>query len=302
MQKRILLTGAQGFVAGSVLRQRDDGQVYAVSRGKPLLWGRDIHWCQLNPCDSHALTALFEEVRPTAVIHTAALANIDYCQAHREEAHRVNTVLTQQIAQLSRRYGAKMVYCSTDNIYDGVKGLYSETDAAVPVNWYGETKLRAEDAVLNVAHGVVARVSLVMGVPMLGAGNSFLSWMMARFKAGEVVETPDNEIRTPIDVVTVARALLELAGNTYEGTLQLAGNNRINRYAMVCQIAEQLGYSHSLVRVNDPTEIPGRADRPLDASLDNTKARALLQTPMLGVAEGVDLVLRTKANLEKNLG
>src|SRR5262249_48354540 len=100
-------------------------------------------------------------------------------------------------------------------------------------------------------------------------------------------------IRTPIDVITLGRALLELAANDLTGILHLAGNTRLNRYEMAIQIAERLGFPQDLVKPTNSNAMPNRAPRPNDASLNNSKAKHALRTPMLSLSEGLDLILET---------
>jgi dTDP-4-dehydrorhamnose reductase len=186
-----------------------------------------------------------------------------------------------------------MVYLSTDSVFDGERGNYSEEDRPSPVNYYAETKVRGEEAVRAMdSDWVIARLSLVVGLPTIGAGNSFLPKMLAVLESGKEVGVPGNEIRTPVDVITLGRALLELAGREETGIFHLAGNDAISRFEMAKRIAEKWGCPSSLVVRKDSGSIPGRATRPRDASLDNSKSRRLLETPMLGLDEALDLIRR----------
>jgi dTDP-4-dehydrorhamnose reductase len=240
------------------------------------------------------LRHLFESWRPTALIHAAAVANIDYCQSHEQEADTVNVETTRHLAELCGEHGARMVFCSTDSIFDGKRGMYVESDAPHPLNHYAQTKVRAEQIVLaELENAVVARLALVMGFPLIGRGNSFMANMLTSFREGMPVTMPENEIRTPIDVITLGQALLELASNDYRGILHLAGNTRINRYEMGIQIATRLGFARELIKPTNSNAIPGRASRPDDASLDNSKSRNVLKTSMLSLADGLNLVLGT---------
>lgn len=292
VKRRLMVTGGRGFVAGSVIAQAGaEWEVHVLSRGAALTRGAGVRWHTLDPL-AGGLSEVFEEVKPSCVIHLAAMADIDACEADPDAARRANVEFTKALAERCARHGAKLVYASTDNVFDGERGLYAEDDLAAPVNYYGVTKLEAEGVVSErVADGVVARVSLVMGFPVLGSGNSFLSRMIPALEAGEELGVPDREIRSPVDVVTLGRALLELAGGEFRGRIHLAGDDVLNRHAMVRRIAVALGYSADLVAVNDPTSISGRAERPVDVSLDNGKARGMLETPMRGLEEGLELVL-----------
>ena len=229
MGKRLLVTGYGGFVAGSVVKQAEaDWDVIALSRRNIVNGRDDITPHSIRPSGTWSAAAGLRRSQPAAVIHAAAIANIDFCQSHQEEAEAINVGVTARLAELCRQYGSRMVFCSTDTVFDGKQGMYVEEDVPCPLNYYAETKVRAEQIVqAELDNVVVARLSLVMGFPLIGAGNSFLANMIASFQKGIPVPMPENEIRTPIDVITLGRALLELAGNDFTGILHLAGNTRL---------------------------------------------------------------------------
>ena len=291
-RNKLIVTGAHGFVAGSVLAQSgDEWQVHAVSRGEPLA-GRDaLQWHTCDPRQPGQIAQLFHEVRPQAVIHTAALADIDFCQAHPEAARTGNVDFTHIVADLCADTGARLVFCSTDTIFDGEHAPYSEDDPPGPVNLYAQTKVEAEQLVARLgSQAVIARLSLVVGLPLLGAGNSFLVRMIAALKDGKAVSMPEQEVRTPVDVITVGRALLELAAGNHHGIFHLAGHSRVTRLEMAQQIARRFGLPEHLVVAQGGANAPGRAARPRDVSLDNAKACAQLETPMLTLDDGLSLI------------
>ena len=133
-----------------------------------------------------------------------------------------------------------------------------------------------------------------MGLPVYGKGNSFLADMLDKSSRQEPIKFPANEIRTPIDVVTLGAALVELAGNDFGGIVHLSGNSRLTRYEMGLQIAESVGIPLNLVVSTDSNSMPGRAPRANDASMDNSLACRILKTPMLSLTEGLDLTLNFK--------
>jgi len=293
MSRRLIVTGARGFVAGSVIAQAlGTWEVHALSRSPAFLEREGLHWHPLNIGDPAALRQCFRDVAPEAVIHTAALADIDYCEAHPDEAEQVNAEVPRQLAGLCAAVGARLIHCSTDNVFDGEQGNYSEEDPPGPLSVYARSKVKAEQYVAAMGQGAVAaRVAVVMGFPVLGAGNSFLSRMVPRLASGQKLGVPNNEIRSPIDVITLGRALLELAASPYTGCLHLAGNDILNRFDMVRRIARRLNFDENLAVPNDPSGIPGRAARPRDVSLNNAKARILLKTSFCGLEEGLERVL-----------
>lgn len=294
MAIKILVTGGQGFVAGSIITQASAGcELHVISRtARPSELAPHVSWHVLDWRDRDALSQTLRAVEPEAIIHPAAVAGIDYCELHQAEAREANIEFTFEMAGISRDLGAKFVFVSTDNVFDGENAPYNEESPTNPINYYGQTKLEAERAAVETLDRcVVARLALVMGLPMLGPGNSFLARMIPALEAGEELGVPAGEIRTPLDVVTAGRALLELAVNDQTGCFHLSGNDRLNRHAMVQQIARFLRLNPDLVVANDPTSIPGRAPRPTDLSFTNTKARSQLDTPMLGLEAGLRLVM-----------
>lgn len=290
---RLLLTGAGGFVGGSVVAQAGpEWEAHALTRGGAPLERDNVRWHALDPLNFDALDRAVRGIAPDVIMHAAAIADIDFCEAHRDEALRVNVEWTRRMAALAVELGARFLYLSTDNAFDGEHGPYAEEDRPVPANFYGRTKVMGEEITSALAvPWVIARVSIVMGLPLGGAGNSFLSRMLAKWEKGEAVGVPPVEVRSPVDVVTLGRVLLELAGNDFTGFIHLSGNDILNRCDLVRRIAKRLGYPEDWVVPNDPVLLPGRAPRPRDVSLSNAKARRALRTPMRGVEDGLDLIL-----------
>jgi len=294
-RRKLLVTGAHGFVAGSVLSQAGpDWQVHAVSRGAAQAGRDNWQWHSCDPLAPGELARLFREVGPQAVIHTAAIADIDVCQAQPELARAVNIEYTRALATLCAETGARLVFCSTDTVFDGEHAPYSEDAPPGPVNFYAATKVEAEQLVSGLgAQGAIARLSLVVGLPVLGAGNSFLAKTIASLKQGRTVAFSGYEVRTPVDVITLGRALLELAAGSQRGIFHLAGLSRVSRFEMAQSIARRFGFPQDLIKDQGPVTTPGRAPRPRDVSLDNRKTRAQLKTPLRTLDEGLSLILET---------
>jgi dTDP-4-dehydrorhamnose reductase len=183
-----------------------------------------------------------------------------------------------------------LIYVSTDNVFDGKRGNYTEADQPSPINEYARTKAAGEAIVAAVSGSTIVRIALVMGFGPLGGGNSFLERTIPMLRAGQTITVPPEEIRTPIDVLTLGKALLELAGSSFPGIIHLAGNDALDRVTLTRRIAERFGYSPGLVRPRAPHQIAGRAPRPRDVSMSNAKAREVLATPMLDFNHALDRV------------
>ena len=297
--RRLLATGCGGFVGSAVAHEmRPPWECHALTRGPALLHREGQVWHTLNILSAPDLERVFNAVSPDVVIHAAACADIDLCEADKDAAHNINVEVTRNLAQLCRARETRMILVSTDTVFDGTKGNYTESDPPGPVNWYAETKAAAERIVAGLpSNWVVVRTSLVAGLPLLGSGKSSISRALSVLQAGGELAVSDREIRSPIDVVTLARALIELAGMDFSGYLHLAGNDVLNRFDMTRRIAAKFGLPVHLVVPRTSADASGGAPRPLDVSLCNAKARSMLKTPMLGLEAGLDLALSTKKGI-----
>jgi dTDP-4-dehydrorhamnose reductase len=298
MKRKLIVTGAQGFVAGSVLAQAGpEWELHALSRSPITPQPSGVNWHVGDPMSRGSVSEIIRSIRPAAVIHTAAAADIDFCQANPDIARAVNIDFTRELADICAWTGARLVFCSTDTVFDGEHAPYAEEASPAPVNVYGETKAAAEKAVMALGElGAVARLSLVVGLPMVRAGNSLLVRLLAAFKAGRSVAVPDREVRTPVDVVTVGRALLELATGRQTGIFHLAGLNSMTRVELARTAAARFGFSPTLVNAQPPEAMAGRATRPRDVSMTTDRTRAQLRTPLLALDEGLALILEGREN------
>jgi dTDP-4-dehydrorhamnose reductase len=290
--RKCAITGAGGFVAGSVIHLAPaDWEIHALSGKDPFSRRKGLVWHTLDLQQPDAVQQTLAAISPDVVIHAAAIADIDFCERHPDVARTVNVALTQAIADSCIRGGSRLVSLSSDNVFDGERGDYTEADPPTPINEYARTKATGETIAATVASSVVARVALVMGFGPLGGGNSFLERTVPMLRAGKSIDVPPEEIRTPIDVLTLGDALLELAAGSFNGTIHLAGSDALDRVTLTRRIAERFGYSPGLVRPRAPDQIAGRAPRPRDVSLSNALARSVLRTPMLGFNAALDQIL-----------
>jgi dTDP-4-dehydrorhamnose reductase len=289
--RKCAITGGGGFVAGSVIHQAPSGwELHALSGKEPLTRRKGLVWHTLDLKQPDEVKWALAEIAPDVVIHAAATADIDLCEGQPDVARTLNVTLTQTVANACSRGGWRLISISSDNVFDGERGHYTEADPPSPINEYARTKAAGEAIVAAVPGSTIARIALVMGFGPLGGGNSFLERTIPMLRAGKTIYVPPEEVRTPIDVLTLGQALLELADGSFQGVIHLAGNDALDRVSLTRRIAERFGYSPGLVRPRAPEQIAGRAPRPRDVSLSNDKARAVLATPMLDFCAALDRV------------
>jgi dTDP-4-dehydrorhamnose reductase len=294
--KTILIFGG-GFVGGHIAAlacSRAYRVVVADSSFRAGLGGVD--WRTVDIGERSQVRALVEEIGPDAVVNVAAIADVDLAERERDLAWKVNVEGARSIAEASASRGAACVFFSSDAVFDGLRSSYAEDDPTAPRNYYGQTKAAAEKAVIAAYPGVaVIRISLVLGFPVTG-GNSFFAALEAKLASGARVPCPTDEVRTPIDVLTLAESVLELSENGFSGLLHLGATTSIDRCSLTRKTAALLGFGEDQVLATPTQEdAAGRAPRHKIGIIDVGKARRTLKTPMLGIDETVARALSTRA-------
>ncbi len=257
MADRLLVFGGGGFVGGNLctLALRAGWDVHVADATV-----RDaLHGAAWHPVDitrAGDVAALVAAVRPAAVVDLAAVADVDRAERERERARAVNVDAARSIAAASARAGARCIYFSSDAVFAGTAERYAETDPLAPVNWYGRTKADGEAAVRSEHSGsVILRISLALGFPVTD-GNSFLDGLQKKLAAGSQVPCPTDEIRTPIDVLTLSACVLELCRGSFAGPLHLGSTDSVDRYTLTRRAAALMGFSESLVTAQAPGPEP----------------------------------------------
>lgn len=288
MNKRILITGGSGFLgAHLVLSARQKLVVHATYKTHSI--NTENCFChEINFNEIKEIYPLLDKIKPNIVIHTAAIANPDYCEQNKNEAEIVNVLATQQIAGWCHENASKLIFTSSDMVFNGEEGRYNEFDPPDPKSYYAQTKVRAEEAVLTAdSQNVVARVALVYGIG-IERGSSFFEQMVDRLKKKETVRLFYDQFRTPILVNNLVEALLELAENKFSGLIHLGGTERISRWDFGVKTCHILNLPKQFLESISMYDFTAIAFRPEDVSLDCSLARSVLKTKLLDCTEGIE--------------
>jgi dTDP-4-dehydrorhamnose reductase len=273
---RILVTGASGRLGSYLVDELVSGPHQLIAWSHTTTGRRGgVALFPLDLADGDAIARALETQNPDAVIHAAGISSAE--AAHRDPARcqAVNVLGTQRIADWTAGNNRRLIFTSTDLVFDGLKGPYSEDDPVSPVLEYGRAKRAAEEIVLANAGGLVARISLLYG-PSHPGREGFFDRAMACLQAGTPQTFFADEYRTPIDYVTASRVLARLAGTSATGLVHLGGRERVSRYNLMRRCAAAWRIDPSLVRPNVRADVPSTEARPADVSLDTTSLRALI--------------------------
>ncbi|MCL1473032.1 SDR family oxidoreductase [Argonema antarcticum] len=277
--KKLLVTGSSGFLGWNLCQLAiQQWEVYGTYFSKAVdIPG--VNLAKVDLRDFQEIDRLFKEIQPTAVIHTAAQSNPNFCQTHPEESYLINVTASLNIAKLCADYSIPCVFTSTDLVFNGLKPPYRETDSVCPINYYGEQKVIAEQGMLErYPKTAICRMPLMFGIAPPGA-TSFIQPFIKILKERKELSLFTDEFRTPVSGQTAASGLL-LALEKVEGIIHLGGKERVSRYEFGRLMAEVLELPQEKLKGCLQKDVPMAAPRPSDVSLDSSKAFALGYQPL----------------------
>ena len=252
---------------------------------------------QLDKCNRDETLALIKRLKPDVVIDTAALHNVDYCETHRDEAWKVNVEGTKNVADACREVNAKMIFISTDYVFDGKKGFYSEEDPPNPLHYYAQTKLEGEKVVKEAGMDyAIARPSVIYGWnpselaglrSSSGKSTNFAIWTINKLKKGEEINIVTDQYSSPTLADNLAEVLLVLAKSGKQGIYHTAGKTCLNRFDFAKKIAEIFELDGSLIKPVTSDVFKQVAERPKKCCLDVSKAERELKVRFLTAEEGL---------------
>jgi dTDP-4-dehydrorhamnose reductase len=276
--KRILITGISGFIGQYLYKYRpkDIQLTGTYFLNKPKLEGVALEYLDLKKVDNFTKNSMFNY---DVVIHCAAEANLGECEKQPENAFLINTHASEKLAQWSQVQNSKFIFLSTDIVFDGEKGNYTEEDNPCPINVYGSTKLEAEQKVLNTHHNaVVIRLALCLGSD-LGSKNSFIDWFLSKLEHNEEIPLFNDEFRTPVSSIFAVKAIWEMVNNNFKGIIHLTGKEKINRFDLglkILQYDDRLNKQFLLKKISSLIKA---YPRPKDVSMKSIFQDKYLNTP-----------------------
>lgn len=284
---KILVIGASGQVGKLVfqLLLGSGHSVIGTSFTKTLQ-----KFITLNIADGRAVNEVFYRIKPNIVILTAALTNVDYCEDHRDEAYKMNVLGVENISVAASAYNAKIVYLSTDYIFDGVNGPYHEDDLPNPISYYGYTKLEGEKVVQNECDNwAIVRTTVVFSLDP--DSKNFLQQLIGKLSRGEVLNAYTDQVNSPTYALNLAEAVVEIATREdIQGIYNIAGKDTVNRYTFAVKTAKKLGFDTDLIQPVTIEEFSQKAKRPKKAGLIVEKALNSLKTKPLTLDEALTIV------------
>lgn len=285
-KKRWLITGANGFLGANAAFFLS-GRAVTIGLGRSISQPIPVNeFIRADLTDSHAIRAAIRLHKPEVILHTAALASHEACELDPHIARLINVDGTRVVAEAAAQVGCRLIVISTDAVFDGAQGNYSESDDPAPFSVYGETKLLGEQAAFQACENtVVARTNFFGWSP--SGSRSILEFFVNELAAGNEVPGFTDFVVTSIYTQHLIAALWEIASTNFKGIINVASCDALSKYDFGVAVAHEFGLNADLIK---PAQAPlhdSSLSRRRDISLSVSRLRDLIGHEMPSQQAGI---------------
>jgi dTDP-4-dehydrorhamnose reductase len=293
---RLLITGSNGLLGQKLIKllvENKKVELLATSRGEnkiadlyPQVAFRNMDITKLED-----VNRVFDEFKPTHVINTAAQTNVDICETEREAAYDMNATSVKYLVNACEEYNAHLTHVSTDFIFDGEAGPYNEEAEPKPVNYYGETKLAAEEIVQKATcPWAIARTVLVYGTAHNYGRTNIVLWVKNSLEEGKNIQVVDDQFRTPTLAEDLAMGCWLIAEKNATGIFNISSDELLTPYGMAMQVVDYFKLDGSFIKKVDASVFTQPAKRPPRTGFIIEKAKRELGFKPHTFKEGIQLI------------
>lgn len=295
---RILIIGGSGLIGSELtieLSKKHD-VVYTFNKNRVNLG--NFKCVKLDITHREALLKLAKDVKPDLVVNTTAVKSVDQCETDKKMAYKVHVEGTKNVLDACLEINTKIIYISTAFVFDGKKDIYYETDLANPINYYGKTKLEAENLIIE--SGVpflIVRTDQLYGWCKEGQKENEVVRAWKSLKVGKPFETILDWYNTPTLVYNAVEVIKTLIDGNKEGIYHVVGSDYVSRYECILKVADIFGFDKNLVKYKKSTGMNLPAKRP-NVRLSNEKVEKETGIRLLGIGEGLKFMYKKLGNYD----
>ncbi len=290
--KRILITGSNGLLGQKTIEllSRTNYRLLITSVEEQSVFDREIiPYRQLDLTRRQEIRKLVDEFEPNLIVHTAAVTDVDLCEKERGLAWQVNVGSVENLIYAAKLVGGQIVHLSTDYVFDGSHGPYTEIDRPNPISYYGRTKLASENLLLT--SGIPATIIRTMVLYGFGFNvkKNFALWLYKNLSEKKQINVVDDQFGNPTLADDLAYAILKIIELEKIGTYHIAGAEIVSRYDFALTLAQIFNFNKKLIAPVKSTNFKQLAPRPLKSGLITLKAETELGIKMSNVSHGLTI-------------
>ncbi len=284
---RILITGGSSFLGGFLVKEAEKLFDVTATFYQNLPKYDSCHWRLLDLSNIDQIEKCLTGVQPKIILHNAAITNVDKSEKNKTYTLKINTHASKIIAQIANDMDTRVIYISTDLVFDGTEAPYGEDSTPAPLSHYGWSKWQGELAIKeNCSDYCVIRPSIIFGPPAI-SGTSFSERMIHSWHKSKGTKLFSDQFRTPIYAGNLAAGIIEAAKFKFTGILHIGGSESIDRYRFGLLLAQHLGANTNNIEKSTMQDVQLTGKRPADVSLDITLAKKILNTRLYNCREGI---------------
>lgn len=291
---KILVTGANGLLGQKLIQKlEEDSEVELVATARtPLVYSlKKGSYCKLDIENKEEIVQAFFEHKPEVVINTAAMTQVDDCETQKEKCWKANVTSVELLAEACLWYNSHLVHVSTDFIFDGSRGPLDENEKPAPVNYYGESKLAAEEIVkASSIEWSILRTVLVYGITPDMSRSNIVLWVKNTLEQGKSINVVNDQWRTPTLAEDLALGCYLAAKQKATGIYNISGKDFLSPYDIAVKTADFFNLDTSLIKATNSTQFKQPARRPLITGFVIEKARKELGYEPHSFEEGLAIL------------
>jgi dTDP-4-dehydrorhamnose reductase len=291
---RILVTGSNGLLGQKLTRllsEKSDVYLIATGRGKSVLPISQGEYLELDVCNAEDVERVVSSAKPDVVINTAAMTNVDQCEKDRDGCWEANVASVEHLIGACEKTKSHLIHLSTDFIFDGSHGPLDENEVASPVNYYGESKLAAEELIRkSKLDWAILRTVLVFGITKDMSRSNIVLWVKNSLEQGKEIQVVNDQFRTPTLAEDLATGCYLAAVKKAKGVFNISGKDFLSPYEIAVHTAHFFSLSDKLIKKTDSTQFTQPAKRPLVTGFVIDKARKELGYEPHSFIEGIKIL------------
>lgn len=296
--KRILITGANGLLGQKLVTLLNNKpNIYTIATGKGEFRGNTIfnkgHYAKLDVTDPNDVNRVLGKEKPHIVIHTAAMTNVDECETDKAGCDKLNVEAVKHLVKACNTYYTFLVHLSTDFIFDGESGPYTEMGKPNPLSYYGNSKLLAEKFIQeNSRDWAIARTVLVYGITPSMSRSNIILWVKKSLEDGKTIQVVTDQLRSPTLAEDLAYGCYLIADKQAKGIFNISGGDMLTPYEMAIATANFFKLDKSLIKQADSSNFQQTAKRPPRTGFIIEKAQRELGYQPHSFMEGIAILAR----------
>lgn len=292
IKKRLLIIGSNGMLGQRLVEyfSADNSfELLAASVENKSFFDK-LNYRTLDITDKSAVKKITKEFYPDYIINSAAYTNVDGCESEKELAWKINVTGPEHLAFYASTINAHFIHISSDYVFDGKAGPYSETDKVNPISYYGKSKLASEN-ILHKTGGkyTIIRPNVLYGPAKYGR-NDFVKWVITSLRNGKQIRIVDDQFNNPTYIDNLVLAISSIINFNKTGLYHIGGKELLNRFDFTMRIADYFNLDKSLVSRIKTEELNQAANRPLKSGLVTLKAETELSYKPFSIEETFSLM------------